>query len=541
MKHFINKRETLVSEALDGLLLSGGGDLARLDGYPEIKVVLRRDWDGSKVAVISGGGAGHEPAHAGYVGRGMLAAAVSGDVFASPSVEAVLAGIRAVTGAPGCLLIVKNYTGDRLNFGLAAERARTEGFDVSMVIVADDTALPDIAQPRGVAGTLFVHKIAGHLAEGGASLAEVTATAEAAAGEIYSFGVSLSSCTIPGQPGEERLGAHEVELGLGIHGEPGVARVALEKVRGIVGTVVQRLQSALPPGEGQYAALLNNLGAVPAIEMSVIAYEIMKSDLGRRIELMVGPGALLTSLNMNGFSLSLLKLDDERRAAIQSGVAPLAWPGVSAPAALEVVPLPKGETATVTASENLAVRALIEAVCSRLIDDESTLNALDAKSGDGDTGTTVAAGARGVLSRLDSLPLASADKLCLSLGATLGAAMGGSSGVLLSIFFTAAGETLSGGATVPVALKAGLARMQFYGGAKVGDRSMVDVLVPALDALEVHGLTAAAAVAEKAADGTASLAIAKVGRSAYVGAADLAGVKDPGAAAVAAAFDAAIG
>ena len=244
---------------------------------------------------------------------------------------------------------------------------------------------------------------------------------------------------------------------------------------------------------------------------------------------------------MNGFSLSLLKLDDERRAAIQSGVAPLAWPGVSAPAALEVVPLPKGETATFTASENPAVRALIEAVCSRLIEDESTLNALDAKSGDGDTGTTVAAGARGVLSRLDSLPLASADKLCLSLGATLGAAMGGSSGVLLSIFFTAAGETLSGGATVPVALKAGLARMQFYGGAKVGDRSMVDVLVPALDALEVHGLTAAAAVAEKAADGTASLAIAKVGRSAYVGAADLAGVKDPGAAAVAAAFDAAIG
>ena len=205
------------------------------------------------------------------------------------------------------------------------------------------------------------------------------------------------------------------------------------------------------------------------------------------------------------------------------------------------MPLPKGETATVTASENLAVRALIEAVCSRLIDDESTLNALDAKSGDGDTGTTVAAGARGVLSRLDSLPLASADKLCLSLGAILGAAMGGSSGVLLSIFFTAAGEALSGGATVPVALKAGLARMQFYGGAKVGDRSMVDVLVPALDALEAHGLTAAAAVAEKAADGTASLAIAKVGRSAYVGAADLAGVKDPGATAVAAAFDAAIG
>lgn len=539
MKHFINKRETLVTEALDGLLM-GGGDLARLDGYPEIKVVRRRNWDGTKVAVISGGGAGHEPAHAGYVGRGMLAAAVSGDVFASPSVEAVLAAIRSVTGTAGCLLVVKNYTGDRLNFGLAAERARAEGLDVTMVIVADDTALPDITQPRGVAGTLFVHKVAGHLAETGASLAEVTAAATAAADEIYSFGVSLSTCTIPGQPGEERLRADELELGLGIHGEPGVAKIALEEVRSIVGTVVERLQNALPSGDGHYAALLNNLGAVPAIEMSVIAYEILSSDLGRRVELMVGPGALLTSLNMNGFSLSLLKLDDTRRAAIQSDVAPLAWPGVSKPAAIEIMPLPGGEAAEFAASDNAQARGLIETVCNRLIGEEAALNALDAKSGDGDTGSTVTAGARGVLTRLDDLPLADAEKLCLSLGSILGAAMGGSSGVLLSIFFTAAGEALAGGASTPAALKAGLARMQFYGGAKLGDRSMVDVLVPALDALDEDGLAAAADAAEKAAEGTANLAAAKVGRSAYVGAADLAGVKDPGAVAVAAAFRAAV-
>ncbi|RUX56589.1 dihydroxyacetone kinase, partial [Mesorhizobium sp. M7A.F.Ca.CA.002.09.1.1] len=162
MKHFFNRRETIVTEALDGLLRTiGSGDLARLDGYPEIKVVLRADWDKTKVSVVSGGGAGHEPSHAGFVGRGMLTAAVSGEIFASPSVEAVLAAIRAVTGPAGCLLIVKNYTGDRLNFGLAAEKARAEGFRVEMVIVADDIALPDITQPRGVAGTLFVHKISG--------------------------------------------------------------------------------------------------------------------------------------------------------------------------------------------------------------------------------------------------------------------------------------------------------------------------------------------------------------------------------------------
>ncbi len=167
MTQFINTKETLVTEAIDGMLRTAGGRLARLDGYPHIKVVVRTDWDKSKVALVSGGGSGHEPAHAGFVGQGMLTAAVCGDVFASPSVDAVLAGILAVTGKAGCLLIVKNYTGDRLNFGLAAERARAFGLKVNMVIVDDDIALPDLPQARGVAGTLFVHKIAGALAEAG--------------------------------------------------------------------------------------------------------------------------------------------------------------------------------------------------------------------------------------------------------------------------------------------------------------------------------------------------------------------------------------
>src|SRR6195952_2717398 len=148
MTQFVNRREDIVAEAIDGLIAASGGRLARLDGYPHIRVVLRADWDRSKVAIVSGGGAGHEPAHAGFVGRGMLTAAVCGDVFASPSVDAVLAGILAVTGPSGCLLIVKNYTGDRLNFGLAAERARVLGRRVSMVIVGDDVALPDLPQAR---------------------------------------------------------------------------------------------------------------------------------------------------------------------------------------------------------------------------------------------------------------------------------------------------------------------------------------------------------------------------------------------------------
>jgi len=163
MPQFINSTQSLVTEALNGILRTQ--PLSVLDGYPHIKVVHRQQLDRSRVALVSGGGSGHEPAHAGFVGAGLLAAAVCGEVFASPSVEAVLAAIMAVTGDAGCLLIVKNYTGDRLNFGLAAERAKAEGKKVEMVVVGDDIALPDLPQPRGVAGTLFVHKIAGYMAE----------------------------------------------------------------------------------------------------------------------------------------------------------------------------------------------------------------------------------------------------------------------------------------------------------------------------------------------------------------------------------------
>ena len=190
MSHFINAREDAVQEALDGLIAGSGGSLVRLDGFPFIRVVLRSDWDRARVAVISGGGSGHEPAHAGFVGRGMLTAAVCGDIFASPSADAVLAAILAVTGPAGCLLVVKNYTGDRLNFGLAAERARALGLRVEMVIVQDDISIPGISRPRGVAGTLLVHKIAGAVAEDGGDLDAVTAAARRAAARAVSVGLS---------------------------------------------------------------------------------------------------------------------------------------------------------------------------------------------------------------------------------------------------------------------------------------------------------------------------------------------------------------
>ncbi|ESX10330.1 dihydroxyacetone kinase [Mesorhizobium sp. LSHC422A00] len=540
MKHFFNRRETIVTEALDGLLRTiGSGDLARLDGYPEIKVVLRADWDKAKVAVVSGGGAGHEPSHAGFVGKGMLTAAVSGEIFASPSVEAVLAAIRAVTGPAGCLLIVKNYTGDRLNFGLAAEKARAEGFRVEMAIVADDIALPDINQPRGVAGTLFVHKISGHLSETGSGLTAIATAARAAAKDIISLGMSLSSCSIPGQPHEERFGQNDGELGLGIHGEPGVERIAVQSADRLVAIMAERLAARLDPN-ASHALLINNLGSVPPLEMSLVANAVLASPLAKTVKLAIGPGPLMTALNMNGFSLSLIKLDAAREAALLAPVGPHAWMPAKTVVAPAIVPMAKaaGNSAAQRASQDSGTRRLIITVCERLIALEETLNGLDAKAGDGDTGSTVATGARSVLERLDALPLADPAATLAAIGDNLGVAMGGSSGVLLSIFFTAAAQASNGGATLSKALLAGLDRMTFYGGARVGDRTMVDALEPGLKALDAKGLDAAATAARHGAEATAAMEKAKAGRSAYVGT-KLQGVVDPGAHAVAEVFAAA--
>ncbi|WP_421593328.1 dihydroxyacetone kinase subunit DhaK [Shinella sp. M27] len=539
MKHFLNRREDIVTEALDGLLMTAPeGQLARLDTYPDIKVILRADWTKDRVAVVSGGGAGHEPSHAGFVGRGMLTAAVSGEIFASPSVDAVLTAIRAVTGEAGCLLVVKNYTGDRLNFGLAAERARAEGFKVEMVIVADDIALPDLPQPRGIAGTLFVHKIAGHLAETGENLEAVATAARAAAGDIISLGISLSSCSIPGQAYEERLGPDEGELGLGIHGEPGVERIAIDSARSLVATMAERLAGHMA-GEGNYALLINNLGAVPPLEMGVVTNAVLSSPLASRIRLVIGPAPLMTALNMNGFSLSLIKLDPSRERALRAAVATHAWVSPVEPKSITILPRPTSVIAEApAASADAGTESAIRTVCATLVALEADLNRLDARAGDGDTGSTAAAGARSIESRLAILPLADLAATFGLIGATLGTSMGGSSGVLLSIFFTAAGQTLSSGVPVAEALLAGLDRMTFYGGAKPGDRTMIDALDPALRALAAGSLSDAAKAARTGADATKRMTKAKAGRAAYIGERDLEGVSDPGAEAVAAVFEA---
>ena len=535
MTQFINSKETLVVEAIEGTVRASGGRLARLDGFPHIKVVVRADWDRGKVALVSGGGSGHEPAHAGFVGRGMLTAAVCGEVFASPSVDAVLAGILAVTGPAGCLLIVKNYTGDRLNFGLAAERARGFGLNVSMVVVDDDVALPDLPQARGVAGTLFVHKIAGALAEAGADLAAVTEAALRVIAGVKSIGMSLDTCTVPGSPKEDRIAPGKAELGLGIHGEAGVEQVNFSGAADAMARVVARLAPHL--GKGRHVALLNNLGGATPLEMAVLAEELARSAIGGQIAAIVGPAALMTSLDMRGFSLSVLPLDDGTEAAMSALVAPVAWPGMHGFGTVAVLPLPEGLIpVAAAASDHPGRRVLIARCCDILAGAEVALNALDAKSGDGDTGSTLAGAARALKGALDRMPLADTTLLFRAISVELSQTMGGSSGVLLAIFFAAAADAAAMGRDLHGALSAGLARVRQIGGAGPGDRTMIDALHPALVAL-AGGVGPAARAARVGADTTAKMTSAKAGRASYLSAASLVGHNDPGAEAVARLFE----
>ncbi|CAM8371975.1 MULTISPECIES: dihydroxyacetone kinase subunit DhaK [Enterobacter] len=540
-RFFFNDRKQLVNDAIEGILLSAPhANLVKLDIDPAIRIVARGDWDKSRVAVISGGGSGHEPAHAGFVGKGMLTAAVCGDLFASPSVDAVLNAIVAVTGDRGCLLIVKNYTGDRLNFGLAAEKAKRYGLKVEMAIVADDIALPDNKQPRGIAGTALVHKIAGYAAEQGKSLSEVRDIAQQACDNLWSLGVAMQTCNLPGSDDEEgRIKQGHVELGLGIHGEPGASVVDTQNSKAIIDTLVAPLR--VQAGEGRFAVLINNLGGVSALEMALLTKELAHSALKEEIAYLIGPAPLVSALDMKGFSLTLLKLNDFFEKAIHAEVETLGWQKPVAFAPLRIVAHTAiHDRVEYTPSDNLRVGVYVSSVTKTLLQLENRLNALDAKVGDGDTGSTFAQGARDIAQRLEDrkLPLDNVSTLLLVVGERLATVMGGSSGVLMSIFFTAAGQKLHDGQPLPEALLSGLAQMKQYGGADLGDRTLIDALQPALEALRKGDIESAAKAAQQGAEATAKMMKAGAGRSSYVNKENLDGVMDPGAVAVAEVFSA---
>jgi dihydroxyacetone kinase len=556
MKKLINHPQAVVEEMLEGLVAVYPG-LCRLSGQT---VLVRSDLPEASarpVAVLSGGGSGHEPAHAGYVGRGMLSAAVAGDVFTSPPPDTVLAAIRATAGPRGTLLVVKNYTGDRLNFGLAAEMARAEGLAVDCVVVADDRAgIGSLggAGPRGLAGTILVHKVAGAVAETGASLEAVAAEARATADAVRTMGVALTPCTVPaaGRPGFT-LGENEIELGLGIHGEPGVRRDLLEPADALVDRLLDTLLATPLPGTGRVVFMVNNLGGTPTMELAIVARRAVAvlEQRGLVVE-RVYLGTFLSALEMAGVSLTVLPVDDARLARLDAPTDAPAWPHTGArPRSKTTLPVrfaaspPHPAIPRLPSAQGETLAAAIRAGAEALIWEAPRLTQLDQAVGDGDLGISLERGARALLEALPSYELDDAAATLRGLSLTWQRAVGGTSGPLYAAFFLRAAAQLQGARaenphTWAEAFRAGCTAIAELGGAERGDRTMLDALWPAAEVFQgavtagvplVDALRASAAAAAAGARKTADL-LPRRGRSSYLGE-RARGHVDPGAEAVA--------
>lgn len=322
MKKLINNPEVVVEEMLEGMVRAFPQYVRKLDGY---NVIVRADAPvKGKVALVSGGGSGHEPSHAGYVGKGMLDAGVAGAVFTSPTPDQIFEAIKAVDGGAGVLLVIKNYTGDVMNFEMAGDMARAEGIEVASVIVNDDVAVENSTYTvgrRGIAGTIFVHKIAGAKAQAGGTLEEVKAVAEKVIKNVRSMGMALTPCIVPaaGKP-TFTIGDDEMEIGMGIHGEPGTMRTNIMKADEIVDHLMSKILVDLPfePG-AEVAVMVNGLGGTPLMELFILNRRVSQilDDKGIKVY-RTYVGEFMTSLEMAGASITLLKLDDELKSLLDA-------------------------------------------------------------------------------------------------------------------------------------------------------------------------------------------------------------------------------
>ncbi|KAM6909422.1 triokinase/FMN cyclase [Xenentodon cancila] len=565
-RKLINSVDSCVDEALCGLARASGG-LSLLGGH---RVLVRSDLDNlkGKVGLVSGGGSGHEPAHAGYIGAGMLSAAVAGGVFASPPPTSILAAILTLhnAGASGVLLIVKNYTGDRLNFGLAAEQARNQGVAVDVVIVAEDCAFeqPSKAGRRGLCGTVLMHKLAGALAEDGCPLDQIVSTVTETLKGIGTLGVSLSPCSVPGCLPSFHLPPGDMELGLGIHGEPGIKRSKVTTADDVVKTMIDHMtnpesQSHLPLTSGSSVVLcVNNLGALSCLEMAVVTRAAVVCLESRGVVVArVMSGSFVTSLEMAGMSLTLMRANPETLRLFDAKTSAPAWPNlnsvcVSGRSYITEPPVMSTCPQDDVQSEgplSPVLRKVLDKICSTLLLKQEELNSLDRASGDGDCGNTHAQAARAIQVWLQDHVVPGCPGQLLSVVAGLvQEKMGGSSGALYSLWLTAAAghvtEGRSNAAAWASAVHAGTQAMRRYGGADPGDRTMLDALCPAADELtklttappdgQMAVLQAAVQKAASGAEATRDLT-ARAGRASYI-AADRVTLPDPGAVAVAAIF-----
>ncbi|HEN0987542.1 TPA: dihydroxyacetone kinase subunit DhaK [Streptococcus agalactiae] len=329
MKKILNQPTDVVTEMLDGLAYVHNDLVHRIEGFD---IIARNEEKSGKVALISGGGSGHEPSHAGFVGEGMLSAAVCGAVFTSPTPDQVLEAIKEADEGAGVFMVIKNYSGDIMNFEMAQDMAEMEGIEVASVVVDDDIAVEDSLYTqgkRGVAGTILVHKILGHAARHGKSLQEIKAIADELVPNIHTVGLALSGATVPevGKPGFV-LAEDEIEFGIGIHGEPGYRKEKMQPSKALATELVDKLIESFDAKSGEkYGVLINGMGATPLMEQYVFANEVAKLLEDKGIEVNYKKlGNYMTSIDMAGLSLTLIKLENQEwLEALNSDVTTIAW------------------------------------------------------------------------------------------------------------------------------------------------------------------------------------------------------------------------
>ncbi|KAI9167921.1 Dihydroxyacetone kinase 2 [Paramyrothecium foliicola] len=559
-KHFINDTDDLVVRLLRSLLVNN--ESLRL--IPEKKVLYRQHQHGErKVILVSGGGSGHEPAHAGFVGEGMLDVAVAGNIFASPSAPQIFAGMQALDSPLGTLLITKNYTGDKLNFGLAAEQAKAQGRDVRIVFVEDDVSIKgnELVGRRGLAGTVFVHKIAGAAAAQGLSLDEVTRVAQKTADSLATVAVSLDRCSVPQREEQDYLDPDTVEYGMGIHNEPGAERAKITSLQDTVAKLLSIILSDrndfTDPIEGGVAVMINNLGGLSVLELHVVADEVLR-QLGRAVPQIrrVFIGAFVTALDGPGVSVTLLKLDSELEALLDAPTTVNAWPksvsGYSAEGqeqqivSAQVVNTSQGEATLRLPLPRELLQNVISGVVQRVQEDEPLITKYDTIAGDGDCGTTLLAGANALSGYVKNISSESVDLAVTfrQIASLIQDTMGGTSGAIYAIFFNAVSTALDKSAGpangLPYSkvfanvLQQGLNELCRYTSAREGSRTIMDALIPFVHNLHENPgeFQAAIAAARTGAEKTRRMD-AKLGRASYVTKEQLNsikdGVPDPGA------------
>ncbi|MFJ8218880.1 dihydroxyacetone kinase subunit DhaK [Bacillus cereus] len=513
MKKIINKPETLVMEMCNGMVMAH----PELELLKKYKVIKKKEMNENKVTLISGGGSGHEPAHAGLVGKGMLDAAVCGEVFASPSQIQVYQAIKETASKKGTLLIIKNYSGDIMNFKNGAHLATEDGIEVDYVKVDDDIAVEDSLYTvgrRGVAGVILVHKIAGAAAEAGMELGAVKAIAEKAAANVRTIGLALTSCTVPasGSP-TFTLAADEMEYGVGIHGEPGIKREKTMSADELANRMTNDLMKDLGVKDGEEIALLvNGFGGTPLQELYLFNNAVTRELAARNIKInRVFVGNYMTSIDMAGMSLTVMKLDDELKTLLSKECNTPAFKVDGPVESVEYVNvLEETEEKEVsfeieTAEEHAVIKNnvitlnnmiyLVDKMSDIIIKNEVPFCELDTHAGDGDFGMSVAKGFKQLKREWHSI----VDQENVTIGSFLdGCSMiimehcGGASGPIWGGAFRAASKAAGEKRELTVKefaemLQAALQGIQSIGersfgrGAVVGDKTLVDALAPCVD------------------------------------------------------------